>query len=322
VSHRGPEFEALVARAEARVRALMGVPDNYRVLFMHGGATMQFAAVALNLTAAGAAVDYVVTGAWGEKAAKEAARYCTVNVAADAAGTRYTTIPNVHTWALQRNAAYVHYTPNETIGGVEFHFVPEAGAVPLVADMSSTILSRPVDVSRFGLIYAGAQKNLGIAGVTLVIVRDDLLGRARRETPSVIDYAAQAKEKSLLNTAATFVWYVLALTLDWLAEQGGPVAMATRNANKAQRLYDAIDSSGFYSNPVEKSARSRMNVPFMLADANLDNAFLAEAARAGLANLKGHRSVGGMRASLYNAMPEAGVAALIDFMRDFERRHG
>jgi phosphoserine aminotransferase len=225
-------------------------------------------------------------------------------------------------WRLTRDAAYVHYTPNETIGGVEFHFVPGTGDVPLVADLSSTILSRPIDVSRFGLIYAGAQKNLGIAGVTVVIVREDLTGRARRETPSVIDYGAQAAEKSLLNTAATFVWYVLALTLDWVAEQGGVAAIGERNAAKAKRLYDAIDASGFYSNPVDPPARSWMNVPFVLADATLDPTFLAEAGRAGLANLKGHRSVGGMRASLYNAMPESGVAALVDFMMDFERRHG
>jgi phosphoserine aminotransferase len=322
VSHRGKEFMALGERAEARLRELMGVPSGYRVLFLHGGAMMQFAAVPLNLADPGATADYVVTGHWGKKAVGEARRFCTVNVAADAADSKYTRIPARGTWQLTPGAAYVHYTPNETIGGVEFHFAPDVGDVPLVADMSSTILSRPTDVSRFGLIYAGAQKNLGIAGVTVVIVRDDLLGRARRETPSVIEYAAEAAEKSLLNTAATFVWYVLALTLDWVAEQGGVAAMGQRNAAKAKRLYDAIDASGFYSNPVDPPARSRMNVPFVLADPKLDADFLAEAARAGLANLKGHRSVGGMRASLYNAMPESGVAALVDFMADFERRHG
>jgi phosphoserine aminotransferase len=322
VSHRGKEFEALAERSEASIRELMGVPATHRILFLAGGATMQFAAVPLNLTAPGARVDYVVTGTWSDKAAKEAARYCDVNVAADSVGTRYTTIPPVATWKLSRDAAYLHYTPNETIGGVEFHFVPDAGGVPLVADMSSTIMSRPVDVGRFGLIYAGAQKNLGISGITLVIVREDLIGHARRETPSVVNYEPVARERSLLNTPATFVWYVLSLTLEWLKEQGGPQAMAVINARKARKLYDAIDSSGFYANPVEKSARSWMNVPFTLANPDRDKTFLAEAAAAGLANLKGHRSVGGMRASLYNAMPEAGVDALIEFMRDFERRYG
>jgi phosphoserine aminotransferase len=322
VSHRGKEFEALVERTEALLRELLRIPSNYRVLFLPGGATLQFAAVPLNLAAAGAVADYVVTGHWGKKAVTEAERYCAVNVAADGAATKYTSIPAPATWRLRPDAAYVHYTPNETIGGVEFHSVPETGNVPLVADMSSTIMSRPVDVTRFGVIYAGAQKNLGIAGVTVVIVREDLLGRARRETPTVIDYRAQAADKSLLNTPATFVWYVLGLTLEWVRAQGGVVAMAERNAAKARRLYAAIDGSRLYSNPIDPPARSWMNVPFILADANLDKVFLAEAAGAGLANLKGHRSVGGMRASLYNAMPESGVAALVDFMADFERRHG
>jgi phosphoserine aminotransferase len=322
VSHRGAEFEAVAAHSEARLRELLAIPANYKVLFLSGGATMQFAGVPLNLTTAGAPVDYVVTGSWGKKAAGEAARYCTVKVAADGAAGRYTAIPPLAQWRLDPQAAYVHYTPNETIGGVEFHAVPDTGRVPLVADMSSTILSRPIDVGRFGVIYAGAQKNLGIAGLTVVIVRDDLIGHARRETPSILDYAAQAADRSLLNTPATFVWYVLALTLDWVAAQGGVSAMGERNAAKAQRLYAAIDRSGFYANPIDPPARSWMNVPFTLADANLDQTFLAEAKGAGLANLKGHRSVGGMRASIYNAMPEAGVSALIDFMADFERRHG
>jgi len=322
ISHRGKEFEALVERTEALLRELMRIPSNYRVLFLPGGATMQFAAVPLNLTASGALVDYVVTGHWGKKAVTEAERYCTVNVAADSAATKYTSIPPRESWQLRPDAAYVHYTPNETIGGVEFHAVPDTGDIPLVADMSSTIMSRPVDVSRFGVIYAGAQKNLGISGVTVVIVRDDLLGRARRETPTVVDYRAQAADKSLLNTPATFVWYVLSLTLEWVQGQGGVAAMGERNAAKAKRLYAAIDGSSLYSNPIDPPARSWMNVPFILADASLDKAFLAEAARAGLANLKGHRSVGGMRASIYNAMPESGVAALVDFMADFERRNG
>jgi phosphoserine aminotransferase len=322
VSHRGAEFGELAAHAEARVRELLALPDDYAVLFMQGGATLQFAAVPLNLTPPGAPVDYVVTGAWGEKAVKEARRYCDVHVAADSADTKHTTIPPRDTWRLRPEAAYVHYTPNETIGGVEFHDVPDTGDVPLVADASSTIMSRPIDARKFGLIYAGAQKNLGIAGLTLVIVRNDLLGQARAGTPTVLDYAAVAKEKSLLNTAPTFAWYVLALTLDWVAEQGGLPAMAERNARKARLLYDTIDASGFYANPVEKRARSWMNVPFTLADPALDKTFLAEAKEAGLTNLKGHRLVGGMRASLYNAMPIEGVQALVDFMRDFERRHG
>jgi phosphoserine aminotransferase len=321
VSHRGAEFEALAQRSEARLRELLNIPGHYRVLFLAGGATMQFAGVPLNLTTPGAPVDYVVTGSWGKKAAGEAARYCTVNVAADSADSSYTRIPPRAQWRLNPQAAYVHYTPNETIGGVEFHDVPDTGAVPLVADMSSTILSRPIDVSRFGLIYAGAQKNLGIAGLTVVIVRDDLTGHARRETPSILDYCAQAAERSLLNTPPTFVWYVLALALDWVAEQGGVGAMGQRNAAKAQRLYAAIDQASFYANPVDPAARSWMNVPFTLADAKLDKTFLTEAASAGLTNLKGHRSVGGMRASIYNAMPEQGVSALIEFMADFERRH-
>jgi phosphoserine aminotransferase len=322
VSHRGADFIELAARSEADVRALLAVPENYRVLFLAGGATLQFASVPLNIAPEGATVDYVLTGSWGKKAAEEAARYARVNVAADGEASRYTTIPDPKTWRVSKDAAYLHYTPNETIVGVEFHWIPAVTDKPLVTDMSSTLLSRPLDVSRFGVIYAGAQKNIGVAGIALVIVRDDLLGRARRITPGVIDYKVMAESDSMWNTPATFSWYMSALVLEWLKEQGGLKAMAARNHRKATKLYAAIDASDLYANPVDPACRSWMNVPFTLRDAALEKAFLAEAEAAGLANLKGHRLVGGMRASIYNAMPEAGVDALIEFMRDFERRRG
>jgi phosphoserine aminotransferase len=301
---------------------LLGVPDNYKVLFLQGGATLQFAAVPLNLTPPGATADYVVTGNWGEKAVSEAKRYLNVNVAADSSATKFTTIPDPKSWQVTNGAAYLHYTPNETVYGVEFHDVPSVSDAPLVADMSSTLLSRPIDVSRFGLIYAGAQKNIGPAGLALVIVREDLLGRARKETPGVIDYKTMAANDSMWNTPSTLSWYIAGLVFEWLKEQGGLAAMAKLNARKAAKLYAAIDGSGFYRNPVEKPARSWMNVPFTLADPELDKAFLQESKAAGLTNLKGHRVVGGMRASLYNAMPEAGVDALVAFMADFEKRNG
>jgi len=322
VSHRGTDFVELAARSEADLRELLAVPENYRVLFLAGGATLQFAAVPLNLAPEGATVDYVITGSWGKKAAEEAARYATVNIAADSESTRYTEIPDPKSWRVSKDAAYLHYTPNETIVGVEYHWIPEVSAAPLVADMSSTLLSRPVDVSRFGIIYAGAQKNIGVAGVALVIVRDDLVGRARRITPGVVNYQTMAESDSMWNTPATFSWYVAALVFEWLKEQGGLKAMALRNHRKAAKLYAAIDASGFYANPVDRRCRSWMNVPFTLRDAALEKAFLAEAFDAGLANLKGHRLVGGMRASIYNAMPEAGIDALIEFMNDFEQRKG
>jgi phosphoserine aminotransferase len=320
MSHRGKAFISIAEQAEADLRELLGVPANYKVLFMQGGATLQFAAVPLNLSAAGQTVDYVNTGSWSKKAIGEAKRYAKVTVAADAGGA-YSSIPAVDTWKRSVDAAYLHYTPNETIGGVEFHFVPDVGDVPLVADMSSTLLSRPVDVSKFGLIYAGAQKNIGPAGLTVVIVRDDLLGRARPETPSVLDYAAVAKDASMLNTPPTFAWYLAGLVFQWLKRQGGLPAMGERNRAKAGKLYDAIDRSSFYRNPVAKDARSWMNVVFTLAKPELDKTFIAGAKEAGLVTLEGHRSVGGMRASLYNAMPMAGVEALVSFMNDFERKH-
>jgi phosphoserine aminotransferase len=322
VSHRGTDFIEFAARSERTLRELLRVPDGYKVLFLQGGATLQFAAVPLNLAAAGSVADYVVTGNWGEKAVQEAERYLRVNVAATSKASKFTTIPDPRTWQVSKSAAYLHYTPNETVFGVEFHEIPEVSDAPLVADMSSTLLSRPLDVSRFGVIYAGAQKNIGPAGLALVIVREDLLGRARRETPGVIDYKTMADSDSMWNTPSTLSWYFAGLVFDWLKQQGGVEAIGKINERKAQKLYAAIDGSGFYKNPVDKAYRSWMNVPFTLPDPALDKPFLQEAKAAGLTNLKGHRVVGGMRASLYNAMPEAGVDALTTFMADFAKRHG
>jgi phosphoserine aminotransferase len=321
VSHRSKAFVATAEDTEARMRAVLGVPDTYHVLFLQGGATAQFAGVPLNLTAPGQTVDYVNTGSWSAKAIAEAGRYASVNVVADEAASGYTTTPDPEQVRPSPGAAYLHHTPNETIGGVEFPYVPDTGDVPLVADMSSTILSRPVDVSRFGVIYAGAQKNMGPAGLCLVVVREDLAGHARPETPSVLDYGLMAKNGSMLNTPPTFGIYLLNLILRWVEDLGGLSAMAERNRVKAETLYAAIDGSDFYRNPVEPRSRSWMNVPFTLADPSLDTTFLAEAGKAGLVNLEGHRSVGGMRASLYNAMPLDGVTALVDFMKEFERTH-
>ena len=321
MSHRGKAFVGIAQQAEADIRELLEVPANYKVLFLQGGATAQFAAVPLNLTRPDAVADYVNTGAWSKKAIGEAKRYCRVNVAADAGGS-YASIPPPADWKLTAGAAYVHYTPNETIGGVEFHAVPEVGDVPLVADMSSTILSRPIDVSRYGVIYAGAQKNIGPAGLVVVIVREDLLGRARADVPTVFDWKAMAADGSMLNTPATYSWYVAGVVFQWLKHQGGLVAMERLNRAKADKLYGAIDGSGFYRNPVARDCRSWMNVPFVLASAELDKPFLDGAKAAGLVALEGHRSVGGMRASIYNAMPMAGVDALVQYMAEFQRRHG
>ncbi len=321
VSHRGKEFMELAARAEANLRELLGVPDDYSVLFPQGGATMQMAMAPLNLAAPGDTADYIVTGSWGKKAATEAAKFCAVNVAADASDKNFTYIPDESNWRRTSDAAYLHYTPNETIGGVEFHFVP-GGDVPLVADMSSNILSRPIDVSRFGAIYAGAQKNIGTAGITLVIVRNDLLGRARADNPHLMTWKSYADSDSMTNTPPTFAWYVADLVFQNLKERGGVEAVAQINDRKAEKLYAAIDASNFYSNPVAKDCRSLMNVPFMLADDQLDAKFLEDSKAAGLTNLKGHRSVGGMRASIYNAVSEDAVDALIAFMAEFERTEG
>jgi len=320
ISHRSKAFMRVAEEAEADLRELLRVPSNYKVLFMQGGASAQFGIIPLNLTDADSTVDYIDTGHWSRKSLEEARRYCRVHVAADAGGN-YSTVPAQDELRFSASPRYVHYTPNETIGGVEFGYVPRTPGAPLVADFSSSILSEPLDVSRFGLIYAGAQKNIGPAGLVLVIVREDLLGSARRETPSVFDYQLVAAQGSMLNTPPTFAWYMAGLVFKWLKRSGGLESVADLNRRKAELLYTAIDGSGFYRNGVARDARSRMNVTFTLADPAQDARFLAEAAAAGLKNLKGHRVVGGMRASLYNSMPLAGVAALVDFMRDFQRKH-
>lgn len=320
MSHRGPEFISIAQQAEADLRELLSIPSNYKVLFLQGGASTQFAMIPMNLLRGKTTADYINTGAWSKKAIAEAKRFCTVNVAASSEASHFTTIPPQSEWKLSRDAAYLHYTPNETIGGVEFHWLPESGAVPLVADLSSTILSRPLDVSKFGLIYAGAQKNIGPAGLTVVIVREDLIGGAADNTPAMLDYKIQADNESMYNTPPTYAWYLAGLVFQWLKAQGGLAKMAQINQAKADKLYAAIEASSFYSNPVDPACRSWMNVPFILAKPDLDKTFLSEAQAAGLVSLKGHRSVGGMRASLYNAMPEEGVDALIEFMADFERR--
>ena len=322
VSHRSKEFVAVAEKAEQDLRDLLEIPEEYSVLFPQGGATLQFSMVPLNLAADGGTVDYVQTGSWSKKAIAEAARYCTVNVIADSSDRNFTYVPDEDSWQRDADAAYLHYCANETIAGVEFPFVPAAGDVPLVCDMSSTILSRPVDVSRFGVIYAGAQKNIGPAGITVVIARKDLIGKAGNSTPSLLNYATYDQSGSMSNTPPCFAWYVAGLVFEYLLAEGGLAAMGERNRQKAEKLYQAIDTSAFYSNPVDEDCRSWMNVPFVLADASLDSRFLEDAEAAGLANLKGHRSVGGMRASIYNAMPDAGIDALISFMREFEKTHG
>lgn len=320
MSHRGSEFCRIGAAAEQDLRDLMGIPDNYRVLFLQGGATAQFAMVPLNLLAGKKTASYVNTGSWSGKAMREAVRWCEVRTAASSEDCSFTSIPDPEGWSIDAGSAYLHYTTNETIGGVEFPFVPDSAGIPLVADMSSNILSRPVDVSRFGVIYAGAQKNMGIAGITVVIVRDNLIGHALDITPSTLDYRCHADQGSMLNTPPAFSWYIMGLVFQWLIQQGGVAAIEQRNQQKADALYNAIDRSPFYSNPVDPRYRSRMNVPFTLADPELEKDFLAQAGAAGMVSLKGHRSVGGMRASIYNAMPLDSVHTLIDFMQDFERR--
>lgn len=319
VSHRSKEFVAVAEKAERDLRELLSISEDYSVLFPQGGASLQFAMVPLNLAADGQTVDYVQTGSWSKKAIGEAARYCKVNVVADTSDKNFTYVPNEESWQRSDDAAYLHYCANETIAGVEFPFIPSVGETPLVCDMSSTILSRPLDVSRFGVIYAGAQKNIGPAGITVVIVRNDLIGKARNATPSLLDYAVYDKSGSMSNTPPVFTWYVAGLVFEYLLSEGGLKAIAEKNERKANKLYAAIDASAFYSNPVREDCRSWMNVPFVLADPSLDAKFLEDAGNAGLANLKGHRSVGGMRASIYNAMPEVGIDALIDFMQEFER---
>ena len=322
MSHRGKEFMGIAEQAEATLREVMAIPDNYKVLFLQGGASSQFAMVPLNLLRGKGTADYFRTGSWSKKAIAEAKRYCDVNVVADTEiDGKFTTVPDAASVKLNPDAAYVHYTPNETIEGVEFDYVPDTGDVPLVADMSSTILSRPIDVSKFGVIYAGAQKNIGPAGLTIVIVREDLIGDVKEGTPAMFDWATHANNDSMYNTPPTYGWYLAGLVFQWLKDKGGLSAMAEINERKAGKLYEAIEASNFYANPVAANCRSWMNVPFTLANADLDAAFLAEAKEQGLVTLKGHRSVGGMRASIYNAMPEEGVDALITFMADFEKRN-
>jgi phosphoserine aminotransferase len=321
MSHRGKEFMSIAAEAEKDLRELLAVPGNYKVLFLQGGATLQFAQIPMNLLAGKGKADYVATGEWSKKAIKEAQAYCDVHVAASSEDRGFTYAPR--NWNVRPDSAYVHYCSNETIGGVEFHEIPKIEKnLPLVADASSHILSRPLDVSRFGLIYAGAQKNIGPAGLTIVIVREDLTGKAAKGTPSVMDYLQQAAADSMLNTPATYSIYIAGLVFKWLKAQGGLAEMEKRNVAKAKLLYDVIDGSGFYRNPVRPEDRSRMNVPFTLKDAALDDAFLKGAEKAGMVQLKGHRSVGGMRASIYNAMPLEGVRRLAAYMRDFEAKHG
>ena len=323
LSHRGKLFMGLAAQAEADVRELADIPDDYAVLFLQGGATQHFAQIPMNLAAEGARADYIVTGHWGEKAASEAAPYVNVDIAASSHADHYVKLPARSSWKLNPAAAYVHYTPNETIHGVEFHDVPEVGEVPLVADMSSDILSRPIDVRRFGLIYAGAQKNIGPSGLVLMIMRRDLLERGTRPMARIFRYAEHAKNDSMLNTPNTWGWYLAGLTFQWLKEQGGLAAIAARNDAKAALLYDTIDGSGgYYRNPIDPASRSRMNVPFTLHDAALDAVFLKESEAAGLLALKGHKAIGDMRASLYNAVSLEAVEALTAFMREFATRHG
>lgn len=322
MSHRSDDYVAIAEKAEQDLRDLLNVPSNYKVLFLQGGASQQFAAIPLNLLPEEGVADYVETGIWSKKAIEEARRFGNVNVAASAKPYDYFAIPGQNDWKLSSNAAYLHYCSNETIGGLQFDWVPDLGDVPLVVDMSSDILSRPIDVSQFGMIYAGAQKNIGPSGLVVAIVREDLLGRARSACPTMLDYKVAADNGSMYNTPATFSWYLSGLVFEWLKEQGGLEEMERRNRAKKELLYGAIDASDFYTNPIAENARSWMNVPFRLADEKLDKAFLAGAEARGLLNLKGHRSVGGMRASIYNAVGLDAVQALVAYMAEFEKEHG
>ena len=321
MSHRGKHFMSIAAKMKQDLIDLLAIPSHYQVLFLQGGASAQFGLIPQNILGGKTLASYVNTGAWSTAAIKEAAKYCQVHIAATDEVNGFTSVPDPSTWDLNHEAAYLHYTSNETIHGVEYFAVPAVGEIPLVCDMSSDILSRPEDISKFALIYAGAQKNMGPSGVTVVIVRDDLLDKASNLLPAVFNYRLQADADSMLNTPATYNWYLLGLVLEWIQQQGGLQAIETCNIRKSQKLYAAIDASSFYSNSVDVRYRSRMNIPFVLADNRLDKTFIAEAEQHGLSGLQGHRIVGGMRASIYNAMPEAGVDALIEFMADFERRH-
>jgi phosphoserine aminotransferase len=323
LSHRGPEFIQVATEAEADLRKLMSIPDDYAVLFLGGGATTVQALLPLNFAAPGQTADYVLTGHWGKTAIKQAKPYVTANIAASSEADGFRSVPADDTWQLSNDAAYMHYTANETIHGVEFRHTPDVGDVPLVADFSSSIASEPLDISKFGVIYAGAQKNLGPVGITVIIIRRDLFERAGQPRADILDYRSHLKGESMLNTPPSWNWYLLGLTVKWMLAEGGVEEFARRSARKSGLLYDVIDNSGgFYRNEVDKSVRSRMNVPFFLHDDVLDKPFLKEAEAAGLISLKGHRALGGMRASIYNAMSEAGVQALADFMRDFQKRQG
>ncbi len=321
ISHRGADFMALAQKSERDLRDLMNIPDNYKVLFLQSGASAQFSMVPINLLRGKTRASYAHTGHWSLKAIKEARRYCEVNVCTDSSSNQYTDIKDIADWNIDARSAYLHYTPNETIAGLEFDDIPNV-EMPLVADMSSSILSAQIDVSKFGLIYAGAQKNIGIAGLTIVIVREDLLGNVLAQQPTLFDYSTQAGNASMYHTPPTYPWYVAGKVFEWLQENGGIANIEAVNQRKAQTLYDAIDGSDFYSNPVARNYRSRMNVPFLLADDKLNGIFLEQAAQHNLITLKGHRSVGGMRASIYNAMPQSGVDALVAFMHTFEKEQG
>jgi phosphoserine aminotransferase len=322
MSHRGKEFTSIATKAEADFRALLNIPSNYKVLFLQGGALAMNALIPMNLLGSKTSADYVNTGEWSKKSIQEAQKYCRANVIASSEDRKFSYVPPQSDWKPDPDAAYLHICTNETIGGVEYFWVPEVGDIPLVADMSSHILSRPIDVSKYGVIYGGAQKNIGPAGLTFVIVRDDLLDRALPITPSVFHWKEQAAADSMLNTPPTYGIYIAGLVFEWLLAQGGLAAMEQQNIAKAKLLYDCLDGSGFYSSPVDKACRSRMNVPFFLQDESLNDAFLKGAQENGLLQLKGHRVVGGMRASIYNAMPIEGVQALVTYMKEFERSHG
>jgi len=322
MSHRGKEFMGIAAQTEADLRELLAIPKNYKVLFLQGGASLQFAMVPINLLRGKTIADYVHTGEWAKKAIKEARQFCNVNVIASSEDKHFTYAPPQQAWRLSKDAAYVHYTSNETIGGVEFQWAPDTGDVPLVADMSSNILSRPFNVAKYGLIYAGAQKNIGPAGLTIVIVREDLIGGATPPPPAMLDYRIHADNDSMYNTPPTYAMYVAGLVFQWLKRNGGLAATEKRNLEKANLLYKYLDRSAFYANPVRREDRSRMNIPFTLKNAALDELFLKGAKERGMTQLKGHRSVGGMRASIYNAMPLEGVRALVEYMREFETKHG
>ncbi len=321
ISHRGTDFMAMAEKSERDLRDLMNIPDNYKVLFLQGGASSQFSMVPINLLRGKTTANYAHTGHWSKKAIAEAQRYCDVNICVDSSHNKYTDIADFKDWHINEKGAFLHYTPNETIAGLEFDYIPETEQ-PLVADMSSTILSREIDVSKYGVIYAGAQKNIGIAGLTIVIVREDLVGNVAAHQPILFDYATQINNDSMYNTPSTYPWYVAGRVFEWLKEQGGLSVMAKINEHKAKTLYAAIDGSDFYSNPVVERYRSWMNVPFLLANEDLNGLFLEQAAERDLITLKGHRSVGGMRASIYNAMPQKGIDTLVGFMQDFEKENG